>query len=410
MAKAKGSHIWDVDGHEFIDYIGGHGGNILGHTHPAIIEAVNRQMEKGAQFGTCCELSVEWAELIGELIPSAERVEFTSSGTEAVMFGIRLARAFTGRSKIIRFRYHFAGAYDAVTVGVYPPFDVPFSTGIIAAAIADTIVIPENNEEALEDSLKKRDVAAVVIEAAGCMSGIIGIKDSFYSTMRELTQKYGTLLFFDEIVTGFRYSPGGVQAVKSIIPDLTSLGKDVNGTIPGSGAIVGRKEVMDMFLYEDGNDNWNRFKRVSHYGTFNANPLCSAAGIASLKLIATGEPTKRANEMALNLRDGMQNEMDKRRIPGCVWNAGFSYLHIYFGECEFRNECKKIVCLNSKKVRPPNIGRALYINFALNGIKVRTSGYGLIVSSAHTQEDINRTVEAFSISLKNMIAENKLSK
>lgn len=410
LRKAQGSRVWDVDGNEYIDYIAGHGGDILGHAHPSIVGAVSRQVEDGTQFGTCCEMSVEWAERVSKLIPSAERVEFTSSGTEAVMFGIRLARAFTGRSKILRFQYHFAGAYDAVAVGVYPPFDVPFSTGILPSAVADTIVIKANDSEALESALKNSDVAALVVEAAGCNSGVIGFEDSFYRTMRDLTNKYGTLLFFDEIITGFRYSLGGVQAAKNIIPDLTSLGKDVNGCTPGSGAIVGRKDIMDMFMQKDGDDQWNRFKRVSHYGTFNANPLSAAAGIAALKIIATGEPIKKANEMARLLRDGMEGQLEKRRISGCLWDAGFSYVHLYFGDCELRKYCDRTICLNQTKSRPPAIGKALYMNFALNGIKVRTSGYAFMVSSAHTREDIDQTVEAFGLSLESMAAENNLPK
>ncbi|GAI21339.1 unnamed protein product, partial [marine sediment metagenome] len=211
MTKAKGSHVWDVDGYDYIDYYGGHGGKMLGHAHPAVVEAAKKQIENGIQYGSCCDLSLEWAELIKRLVPSAERLEFTNSGTEAVMMGIRMARAFTGRSKIVRFQYHFAGGYDAVLVGYRKPFDLPISAGLLPATIENTIVIPSNNEQALEDSLRKRDVAALIVEAAGSSSGVDGIKPSFYQTMRDLTTKYDSLLFFDEVITGFRYSPGGVQ-------------------------------------------------------------------------------------------------------------------------------------------------------------------------------------------------------
>jgi glutamate-1-semialdehyde 2,1-aminomutase len=296
MTRAKGSHLWDVDGNEYIDYYGGHGGKMLGHAHPAVVEAVQKQIEMGIQYGAGCDLAVEWAELIQKLVHSAERIEFMNSGTEAIMYGIRLARAFTKRSKVVRFQFHFAGAYDAITVGYKKPFDVPVSAGILPSAVQDTVVIPMNNEEALEDALKKRDVAVVITEAAGSSSGVIGIKPSFYKTMRELTTKYGTMLFFDEIVTGFRYSPGGVQAAVGVTPDLTSLGKGITGVMPGAGAIVGRKDIMDLFLFKD--ENWNRYDRVSHSGTFNANPLCAASGIAYLKIIATGEPTRRPGRCA----------------------------------------------------------------------------------------------------------------
>ncbi|MFQ6077548.1 MAG: aspartate aminotransferase family protein [Thermodesulfobacteriota bacterium] len=408
MTKAKGSHVWDVDGYDHIDYYGGHGGKVLGHAHPAVVEAAKKQIENGMQYGSCCDLSLEWAELIKKLVPSAERVEFTNSGTEAVMMGIRMARAFTGRRKIVRFQFHYSGGYDAVLVGYKEPFDVPISAGVLPAAIENTIVIPANNEQALEDSLKKGDVAALMVEAAGSSSGVVGIKPSFYQTMRDLAKKYGTLLFFDEVVTGFRYSPGGVQGAMGIVPDLTALGKGVNGVVPGAGAIVGCKEVMDMLIFKD--DNWNRYNRVSHFGTFNANPLCAATGIAYLRIIATGEPAKKANENARMLRDGMQRKMDERGMTGCVYDSGFSVLHVYIGKCDLQGQCDRIVCLNADKVRSPDVGESLYINLALNGVKAPSRGFDLFVSAVHTKDDINKTIEAFGISLDVMVKENRLPK
>lgn len=406
MTQAKGSHLWDVDGNEYIDYYGGHGGKMLGHAHPAVVEAVQKQIEMGIQYGAGCDLAVEWAELIQKLVPSAERIEFMNSGTEAIMYGIRLARAFTKRSKVVRFQFHFAGAYDAITVGYKKPFDVPVSAGILPYAVQDTLVIPMNNEEALEDALKKRDVAVVITEAAGSSSGVIGIKPSFYKTMRELTTKYGTMLFFDEIVTGFRYSPGGVQAAVGVTPDLTSLGKGITGVMPGAGAIVGRKDIMDLFLFKD--ENWNRYDRVSHSGTFNANPLCAASGIAYLKIIATGEPTRIANQKTRQMRDAFQRQMDERGIVGCAYDSGFSVLHTYVGKCELQGQCHRTVCLNADKVRDPQIGEALYMNLALNGVKGPVRGYDLFLSAVHSPEDIKKTIEAFGSSLETMLEEKKI--
>ncbi|NIM97675.1 MAG: aminotransferase class III-fold pyridoxal phosphate-dependent enzyme [candidate division Zixibacteria bacterium] len=176
MTRGKGSHVWDVDGYDYIDYYGGHGGKMLGHAHPAVVGAAKKQIENGVQYGSCCDLSLEWAERVKGLVPSAERVEFTNSGTEAVMMGIRMARAFTGRRKIVRFQFHYSGGYDAVLLGYKEPFDVPISAGVPPAALEDTIVIPANNEKALEDSLRERDVAALMVEAAGSSSGVVGIK------------------------------------------------------------------------------------------------------------------------------------------------------------------------------------------------------------------------------------------
>ena len=305
MTRAEGARVWDVDGNAYIDYYGGHGGKVLGHAHPAVVAAVQAQVEKGTQFGAACDLAVDWAERIQRLVPSAERVEFVNSGTEAVMFGIRLARAFTGRPKVVRFQFHFGGAYDAVAVGNKKPFDVPVSTGILPGAVRDTVVIPMNDAAALENALKDRDAAVVVLEAAGSSSGVVGIDPPFYAVLREMTARYGTLLFFDEVVTGFRYAPGGVQAAVGVTPDLTALGKGVSGVVPGAGAIVGRAAVMDLLELKD--ERWNRYGRVAHSGTFNANPLCAAAGLAYLNLIATGAPIARGQS---------QRAPAARRVPG----------------------------------------------------------------------------------------------
>jgi glutamate-1-semialdehyde 2,1-aminomutase len=406
MTRARGSHIWDVDGNEFIDYFGGHGGKVLGHAHPVVVQAAKEQLEKGVQFGTCCDLMLDWAGIIQKLIPSAERVEFANSGTEAVMLGVRLARAYTGRKKIIRFQFQFAGAYDAVMVGYKKPFQVSVSGGVLPSAVEDTIVLPMNEEAVLEEALRNRDVAAVMVEAAGASSGVVGIKPSFYQTMRNLTQKYGALLLFDEIVTGFRYSPGGVQAAVGVTPDLTTLGKGISGVMPGAGAIVGKKNVMEMFLFKD--EQWNRYQRVSHFGTFNANPLCAASGIAYLNVIATGQPTQDANRNARKLRDGMQGKLDEREIPGCIYDSNFSVIHTYLGKCDLQGQCDRVVCLNAGKERPSDVGEALYRNFALHGVKSAARGYDLYVSAVHSGEDLKRTMKAFGNCLDTMLEEKTL--
>jgi glutamate-1-semialdehyde 2,1-aminomutase len=406
LTRARGSHVWDVDGNEFIDYFGGHGGKMLGHAHPVVVRAAQEQLEKGVQFGTCCDLMLEWAGIIQKLVPSAERIEFMNSGTEAIMYGVRLARAYTGRKKIIRFQFHFAGAYDAVTVGYKKPFQVSVSGGVLPSAVEDTIVLPMNEKGILEEALRNRDVAVVMVEAAGASSGAVGIQPSFYQTMRELTDQYGTLLLFDEIVTGFRYSPGGVQAAVGVTPDLTTLGKGITGVMPGAGAIVGKKNVMEMLLFKD--EHWNRYQRVSHFGTFNANPLCAATGIAYLNVIATGQPTQNANRNARKLRDGMQAKLDEREIPGCIYDSNFSVVHVYLGKCDLQGKCDRVVCLNAEKERSSEVGQALYRNFALQGVKSAPRGFDFYVSAVHSGEDLKRTIRAFGNCLDTMIAEKAL--
>ena len=154
LTRAGGARVWDVDGNEFIDYFGGHGGQLLGHAPPAVVQAAKEQLERGVQFGANCDLMLDWAAIIQRLVPSAERIEFTNSGTEAVMLGVRLARAYTGRKKIIRFQFHFAGGSDPVLVGYKPPFQVSVSGGVLPAAVEDTIVLPMNEEAVLEDALE----------------------------------------------------------------------------------------------------------------------------------------------------------------------------------------------------------------------------------------------------------------
>lgn len=397
MTRAAGASVWDVDGNRYIDYYGGHGGQVLGHAHPAVVAAVQSQVADGVQYGAGCPQAVEWAEAIQRLVPSAERVEFVNSGTEAILYGVRLARAFTGRARVVRFQYHFGGAYDAVAVGNKKPFDVPVSAGVLPGAVQDTVVIPMNDAAALENTLRHRDAAVVVLEAAGSSSGVVGIDPTYYEVLRETTAKHGTLLFFDEVVTGFRYAPGGVQAAVGVTPDLTALGKGVSGVVPGAGAIVGRAEVMA--LLELGDERWNRYGRVTHSGTFNANPLCAAAGIAYLDLIATGGPTAAANRGARRLCEGFQAAMGTRGIEGCAWDAGFSTVHVYFGPCARRGTCDRRVCLNAEKTREPALGQALFMNLALNGVKTPTRGYDLFVSAVHTADDLEQTVDAFGRAL-----------
>ena len=406
ISHAKGSHEWDVDGYEYIDYYGGHGALVLGHAHHSLVNAINQQIVKGTHYGASHELEIEWASLIHKLVPCAELIEFTNSGTESNMLAMRLARAFTGRNKVIRFQDHFHGWPAHLMVGLRRPWDIPTSAGLLPADSESTIVIPVNDEALLEKALAKRDVAVVMVEAAGAHSGVSGISPQFYQAMRQLTKEYGTVLHFDEVDTGFRYSPGGAQAVKGITPDLTSLGKTITGGIAGAGAVVGRADIMNMLLIKDDTE-WNRYKRVSHSGTFNANPLCAAAGIATLEILATGEPQKQANKMTSRLLQGMQRAMDERDIAGCAYGDA-SVWHLYFGKCEMEGKCDRKVCLNINKIREIEIGKALNINLALNGVHNPVRGVDGFTSAVHTEEDIDKTVEVFKSSLDAMIAEGVL--
>ena len=213
-----------------------------------------------------------------------------------------------------------------------------------------------------------------------------------------MARKYDPLLLYDEVITGFRVSPGGVQAEVGVTPDLTALGKNVTGGMPGAGAIVGRADVMDMFDYKDA--EWNRYKRVFHPGTFNGNPLCSATGIATLKILATGGPQKTANDMGARLRRGMQQVLDKRHVACCAYGE-YSTFHIFWGKCPLHNKCDREICLNADKISK-GVGYSLHINLALHGVHTVNLAWEGFTTAAHTEQDIDKTIEAFDISIDTM--------
>src|SRR3990172_2446902 len=288
VSHAEGAHKWDVDGHRYVDYVGGHGALLLGHGHPAIVAAVGEQIAKGTHYGACHELEARWGELVEQLVPSAERVRFVSSGTEAVMMAFRLARAFAGRPKVLKFQAHFHGWHDYGMAGLSIPFETPASPGIPAAVFDTVVVCPANDPAALAAALQPGDVAAAIVEPTGAHFGQVPLRPAFLADLRRLCTGHGTLLIFDEVVTGFRYAPGGVQALSGVIPDLTTLAKILAGGLPG-GAVVGRADIMAAFEFR-ADPQWNRYRRLYHPGTFNANPLSAAAGVAPLALISTTEP------------------------------------------------------------------------------------------------------------------------
>lgn len=400
IKHAYGSHEWDVDGYEYVDHYGGHGGLLLGHAHPSLIKAVNEQITRGTQYGGTHPLAIEWAEWVRRLFPVAERIEFTNSGTEANMLGVRIARAFTGRNKIVKFRGHFFGFYDPLLKGMAEPWDIPISAGIPEGHLENIIVLPINDEGTLEKVLARKDVAAVFVEPLGSHSGVTGIKRSFHQALRDLTIKYETLLLFDEVVTGFRCAPGGVQSILGITPDLTTLGKDLAGGLPGAGAIVGRADIMDMFNFKE--EKWDRYKRVSHNGTYNGNPLCSAAGIAALQIFITGEPQIKATESAFRLRKELEGLIKKHSVSACAYGE-FSIFHLFFGDCPMRESCERIACFNPGK-KSHDVGFFPLMQLALEGVLVAKTARGF-VSAVHTEEDIRKTIKAFDITLDTMISQ-----
>jgi glutamate-1-semialdehyde 2,1-aminomutase len=282
-ARAKGSRIFDVDGKEYIDYCLAYGPLILGHAHPRIIGAVKAQLENGSLYGTPTEQEVELAELICKLVPSAEMVRLVSTGGEATMSAIRAARGFTGKKKIIKFEGCYHGAHDYVLVKAgsgATTFGMPNSLGIPEETTRNTIVVPFNAPEKFEEAVKanKDDLAAVIVEPVIGNIGLVLPKEGFLETLRELTETYGIVLIFDEIITGFRLALGGAQEYFDVTPDMTTLGKVLGGGFP-IAAFAGRDEIMKIIAPSG---------KVYQAGTYSGNPISVTAGLATLKVLRNG--------------------------------------------------------------------------------------------------------------------------
>ncbi|HEY2910591.1 MAG TPA: aminotransferase class III-fold pyridoxal phosphate-dependent enzyme, partial [Gemmataceae bacterium] len=324
IASAKGAYKWDVDGHKLVDYFVGHGALLLGHSPDDIVEAVQEQMAKGTHYGACHDLEIEWGELVRTLVPSVERIRFTGSGTEATLMALRLSRLFTGRPKFLKFLGHFHGWHDYVAIGSDPPYDVTAVPGVPEGVAANCVAVPPNDLNAVEETLKKdAQIGAVILEPTGGHWGGVPIRGDFLKGLREICTRRDCLLIFDEVITGFRVAPGGAQEAYGIRPDLTSMAKILAGGLPG-GALGGRADVLAYLEPRPGKP------KMKHPGTYNANPLSAAAGIAALKRVATGEPSRKANAAAARLRNGLNQLFADRGWPLLAY-GDFSTMRIVTG-------------------------------------------------------------------------------
>lgn len=402
-----GAHKWDVDDNRYIDYWMGHGAMLLGHAHPAIVDAVRQQVSRGTHAGGNTRLEIDWARLIMDLVPCAERVKFTSSGTEATLLALRAARASTGKSKIIKFEGHFHGWHDYVMCGVVPPYEHPMSAGIPEAVRRSVMLVPFNNHAALTQALESSDdIAAVIVEPGGSFDDTVPADPSFLLHLRRETARRGVVLIFDEVVTGFRYAVGGAQEYFNVIPDLTTLAKVMAGGLNG-GAVVGRREIMEVFEPK-ADPTWSRYHMVPHPGTYNANPLSAAAGVAALQLIATGEPTKRAQEMTSMLIDGLNEVLERRSVPGCAYGRA-SIFKTFVGAAApriTRYDFSNVEADTKVLVQGTPVGKELRQGMLLHGVDLmRVAGF---VSSAHTPDIIAETVAAFDRTIGRMQQERLL--
>ena len=382
---AEGAAKYDVDGNRILDYFPGHGALILGHSRLEVVQAVQEQMARGTHFSGSTELEIEWGNWVKELIPSAEKVRFHSSGTEADMMAIRMARAFTGKFKVIKFEHHFHGWSDYLVAGSEGIGGIPEET------LSTMIVLPPNDIETFERTLQENDdIAAVILEPTGAHMGLEPILPEFLQQLREVTEREGVVLIFDEVVTGFRTSRGGAQEYFGIRPDLTTLAKILGGGLPG-GAVTGRAEIINMIEGRPGDAEYNRDNRIAHNGTFNANPISAAAGIAALEIVANEPINDTANARAAQLKEGLNDVLGKLEIPGCA--AGItSLLFLHLG-VEYEGDTDYAILTpeqRAKSMEPERL-RQLSLSLLNHGVQ---SGNRFILTAAHTEDDIAHTVNA----------------
>jgi len=407
--RAAGSRKWDVDGNEYVDYYGGHGALLLGHNDPRVMEAVHRQLDLGTHYAACHELELRWAELVKQLVPCAERVRFTSSGTEANLMALRLARAYTGKSMLVRFNGHFHGWQDHVAFGYDDHFDGSPTPGVLPGIAENVLIAPPDDLDATLALLGSRDdIAAVILEPTGASFGWTPMSRDFVAALRQATAEHGIVLIFDEVVTGFRVSSGGAQKHYGVTPDLTSLAKILAGGLPG-GAVVGRKDILDLLDFEQAERSGR--EKIQHQGTFNANPVSAAAGIACLEIIAEGGACEAATARAQQLQSMLNPVFVDEGVP---WAAFGEHSAVYFftnpDGLDIDPEGFDASALDSDTLRTggkhPATGK-FRLALMLNGVDI-SGRPGGSTSCRHSEEDLERTTEAVRRSLRMLKDEGEL--
>ncbi len=395
--KGLGAYKWDVEGRKYIDYAMGSAAMMLGHSHPDVVAAVKNSVDDGTFFATVHPLEVAWAELVQQLVPSAELVRFVASGTEATLLALRVARAYSKRPKVLRFEGHFHGWHDYVLQGMKAPFDKIPSLGV-PDEIRQTMVVVGTDSQRVEDALKTDgQIGTIICEVSGANWSSVPIKDEFLRSLRTLADRYGCVLIFDEVITGFRWSPGGKQALLGVKPDLTTMAKIVAGGMPG-GAVGGKADIMRLLDPRVEAEGWK--PAIIHRGTFNASPLISAAAVAALKVIRTGKPRRQADAIAAKLRSTMQQTLDDLQVDAQVYGESSTF-HVYFDK-----GARKANILDVPPAKLRSLKRDA-LDLYTRGLRKRGVDFmsytGGVTSLAHTDSDIGPTIEAFTGAVQDLV-------
>jgi glutamate-1-semialdehyde 2,1-aminomutase len=393
LERGRGPHVWDADGNEYVDFMMSFGALIHGHAHPTLVSVVSEAMAEGSHFAAATSAEVEAAERFRRMVPSAEVVRFTNTGSEATMLALRLARAHTGRNKFLKFEGHYHGWYDPFLLNAHGhspqqlgpperPARIPDSEGIPSATFDDVVLAPWNDTVVLERVMQKHgpELAAVITEPIMANMGCIPPREGYLQKLRELTQHYGVLLILDEVVTGFRYSPGGCQQYYGIRPDISTFGKALGAGFP-VGAVAGPRDILDRMIWGD--------HMVLHYGTFNGHRLTMKVVAANLDLLSRSDTDRNLHATGDEAIRGLREVFERRKVTAIVQGFGPMF-QIYFTERDaihdYRDYCAYVDTARYSRFVHRLLERGVYMT--------PSNGLHWIISTAHTKEDVAALTEA----------------
>ncbi len=393
LERGQGAHVWDADGNEYIDFMMSFGALIQGHAHPVISQVVSQAMTEGSHFAAATSAEVEAAERFRRMVPSAEVVRFANTGSEATMLALRLARAHSGRNKFLKFEGHYHGWYDPYLLNAHShppeqlgsrenPSRIPDSEGIPLSTFDDVVLAPWNDTAALERVMKQHghELAAVITEPIMANMGCILPREGYLQRLRVLTREYNVLLILDEVVTGFRYAPGGCQQYYGIRPDISTFGKALGAGFP-VGAVAGPREILDRMRWGD--------KMVLHYGTFNGHRLTMKVIAANLDLLSADGIYRKLHAMGDAAIAGLREVFRRRKVKAVVQGFGPMF-QIYFTEREaihdYRDYCAYVDTQRYSRFVHALLERGIYMT--------PSNGLHWIISTAHAESDIEKLVAA----------------
>ena len=398
--RAEGPFKYDVDGNEIIDYVMGNGSLLLGHSPPAVVDAVRAQIDRGTHLGGATTWEVEYAEAVKKLMPKLERVRFTSSGTESTLLAMRLARAYTGKDKIVKFHEHFHGWHDYVVIGAGQ------SVGGVPQGVKDSIIVAAADVREVDRILEQDDdVAGVIVECNGAHFGTFPLQNpKFLRDLQEVCRKHKVVFIMDEVITGFRLSSGGAQERWDLDPDLTAMAKIMAGGQPGA-AVGGKAEIMETMAFKE-DEEWNTQKRVAQGGTYNAQPIAAAAGMAQLNAIANEPVVEKADRAAKRLKDGINEAFIKNEVTGHSHGIS-SLVQVNLGyECDCDRDLCTMPYEEIYRSMPFEKTRAIRRAVLVNGSDAMDwNGLCYVVSSVHDDEVVDRTIEGFNQALQDLRAD-----